>query len=674
MTLYHGSNVAITEIDLQKGRKGKDNTYNTEQLKTEMNMKEMMKNKTLLLASMAVALLSACGSDEDLDAVDQEALERGVVKTEFSLSFPSTIGIGTRMEAATVQEGTSSEVFRGIQDMVLIPFSTSTIGATTVRLGDNIRLPKTGETTNIINSYGDFTANHSDNFNHSKVYTNVEIPIGTAGFLFYGRATKAGSTEADHFQKGYTKVLQTTSDPAITTTLAAPNFSSTPSELSFSPVSIVSTNSVGTNGNNLASYLSAVASAHYTDDDHVDHYWSGTKSVAMRSLLDELMTSHAGSSRNVLAAVQKIYTLLKDESDALSTAICTAITGYKVNNENAVSVSEGTLSFVEGKGLDNYPSNLPDGSAYISFTAIEDDHNYAVTCTASTSADNTGLNITDLTTYAYPAELYYHGNSPIHVAGQSMSASYTSTNSWEQVLTAYTNAIGGAANGTVSRTTRSIAISNPVQYGVGRLDLTVQAFKDNTAQTQLDDAAGTPVALKNGDTSLFPLTGVLVGGQKAVGWNFSTPMGSEYTVYDKTILSGIALTSEVSAPNYTLLFETADATSNDDKVKIALEFENQSDVTFKGKNGYIYPGCRFYLVGELIPYKNTTTHYTGTTGDENLIKKAFVQDYKTTVAIQVKSLANAYNVLPDLKLPDLELGLSVNLQWQQGISATITIE
>mgnify|MGYP007056154831 CR=1 FL=1 len=33
MTLYHGSNVAITEIDLQKGRKGKDNTYNTEQLK-----------------------------------------------------------------------------------------------------------------------------------------------------------------------------------------------------------------------------------------------------------------------------------------------------------------------------------------------------------------------------------------------------------------------------------------------------------------------------------------------------------------------------------------------------------------------------------------------------------------------------------------------------------------
>ncbi|MCR4918329.1 MAG: hypothetical protein K5928_00720 [Prevotella sp.] len=634
-------------------------------------MKTSIKKQTLLLATIVVALLAAaCSSDEDLETTITDGAERGVVKTEFSLSFPSTIGIGTRMGAGTVQEGTSSTVFRGIQNMVLVPFSEGSINGTTTKFGDNITLPATN-----IALYTDFTANHADNTNHSKVYTNVAVPIGTKGFLFYGKATKAGSDETDHFTYGNVAVKQTTGVPATTTILTQPNFSSTPNELSFAPVSIVSTNAAGTNGNNLASYLSAVASAHYTDANSVVQYWSGTQSMAMRSLLDELMTSHAGSSRNVLAAMQKIYSLLKGNSDALSQAICTAITEHKINNEAAVSVSAGgVLSFIEGKGLDNYPSNLPDGSAFISFTPIADSHNGTVSCTTSTSNDNTGLNIPDLTTYAYPAELYYHGNSTIHVAGQSMSSSYTSSNSWAQVLEAYTSATGGAANGTVSRTTRSIAISKPVQYGVGRLDLTVQAYKNSSGVTSLDDALGTAITLKNGETNLFPLTGVLVGGQKAVGWNFSTPTGSEYTVYDKSIPEGIALTSAVSAANYTLLFETADAASAEDKVKIALEFQNNSVVTFKGRNGYIYPNCRFYLVGELTPYSNNTTHYTGKTGDENLIKKAFVQDYKTTVSIQVASLANAYNVLPDLKLPELELGLSVNLEWQQGIDQTITIQ
>ena len=126
---------------------------------------------------------------------------------------------------------------------------------------------------------------------------------------------------------------------------------------------------------------------------------------------------------------------------------------------------------------------------------------------------------------------------------------------------------------------------------------------------------------------------------------------------------------------YTLALETKDATAanqEDAIVKIAVEFENKSGKTIVGQNNEkIYPGCRFYLIGTLDPFSNDSQKYTGT---ETLIKKAFVQDYKTIVTLKVANLNNAYNTLPDLTLPQLEMGLSVDLGWQTGITQTINME
>lgn len=51
-----------------------------------------------------------------------------------------------------------------------------------------------------------------------------------------------------------------------------------------------------------------------------------------------------------------------------------------------------------------------------------------------------------------------------------------------------------------------------------------------------------------------------------------------------------------------------------------------------------------------------------------------MSDYKTTLNLTIKSLANAYNTIPDLRSTKLQLGLSVDLEWQAGIQFDVNIE
>ena len=44
----------------------------------------------------------------------------------------------------------------------------------------------------------------------------------------------------------------------------------------------------------------------------------------------------------------------------------------------------------------------------------------------------------------------------------------------------------------------------------------------------------------------------------------------------------------------------------------------------------------------------------------------FKQDYKTTAKLRLKNLKNAYNTIPDLRTPQLEIGFAVDLTWQAG--------
>ena len=58
--------------------------------------------------------------------------------------------------------------------------------------------------------------------------------------------------------------------------------------------------------------------------------------------------------------------------------------------------------------------------------------------------------------------------------------------------------------------------------------------------------------------------------------------------------------------------------------------------------------------------KKTASEATETGGH------VFKQDFTTTAKLTLKDLKTAYNTIPDLRTPQLELGFSVDLTWQNG--------
>ena len=49
------------------------------------------------------------------------------------------------------------------------------------------------------------------------------------------------------------------------------------------------------------------------------------------------------------------------------------------------------------------------------------------------------------------------------------------------------------------------------------------------------------------------------------------------------------------------------------------------------------------------------------------VVRVFQQDYNTTANLSIYSLAKAYNTVPDLSNPRLDLALAVDIDWKAGL-------
>ncbi len=585
--------------------------------------------KFMYFGIAAIALsMAACSSDDE--ALQPEEL--GVVKTQFTIAIPG--GAKTRMSEAVTQ-AQENPVFRGMDNIVLIPFGTPASGDVTKdiigsgdnRLGNNLVLGSTEIAKTFVSAYSSSTGAGAGlvNNNNSKLYYNVEVPIGTKSFLFYGKAmdetVAEGSTSTTEQVNG-----------ALTFT-GMPNTETTPANVSASLVQIYEAPEDGNAvGNALVAYLTAIANAKVGTGDDATPAWEDAATSMYQGLFKQFTSARAGSSADVQALVDSLYNQLKDVTNDNATAIVNAI------KTKATVGTDGSLTF--DTSLNGYPANiyLPDGAAVIlwdttakEFKAMTQDFGH-----------NLGWNIAGLDVYTYPASLYYRVNSTIHTDTESKESLYTQTNAtWESITGQY-----ATAKGTVAVNTKSIAISNQIQYAVARMALKVQA---NTATLQ--DAEN--VALNASGTN-FQVTGVLIGGQPAsVDYLFVPNAAYSKTIYDNQIPEGMNLVSgSASVANNTLVLETA---SSEKQVNFAVEFLNNSGKDFVGKDGIIPNGCKFYLIGQLDITKLTNP----------TIDQIFKQDYVTEVIAKVGSLRQAYNVIPDLRAPKLELGLSVDLTWQQ---------
>lgn len=642
-------------------------------------------NKFISYGSFAmVALLASCATeDEYTDGNYDEA--RGVVKTEFTISIPSKAA-GTRMTTAIVQ-GQATPVFRGIGNIELYPFSDKVAAIeaapTTTAIPTPITLKGTTSgaiTTLSASELSDANVIGSGNLfadNNSHLYQDIEVAIGTKAFMFYGVASSLEGTNSF-------------TDGALTKTVGA---GGKLSDITFN-LSKTYGGSLGDNATSIENYLTGIANA----KDNENNYWSESENVILKALHESFITMKAGSWTSVKAAVQQLYESLwrKSFADAVDNsvknAILTAIKTTYADDEEGSPAPDGILEFQE---LDNFPATLglPDGAIHMNWEWVDADDEslgkkFRIMSTTSVT-DNSGMNISDLNKYVYPASLYYRALSNIRTANESKLKYYQTGDNhqttWANVISQYGAEVtsGENQNDMVKQSTRSIAIVDQVQYAVGRLDVTV-----STSAASLNDNGSNAIPLTHDDNeetvNNFIVTGILIGNQRAVNYKFEPVAEAEqFTIYDKTIegnkyLRNVAVGQLIDNDKiHTLVLETpvvpaespTDEQITNGKVKIAVEFLNNSGLIFFGQAGnVIYPGTKFYLVGEFDP-----TNTTANTANPNSLRQAFKQDYTTTANLVINSLANAYNTLPDLRAPQLELGLSVDLTWQNGITQTVNI-
>lgn len=575
--------------------------------------------------------LTACSSgDEIVDNPDYNP-ETNTVKTEFTISLPNYAGSDkarSRMSATDVQANSN---FLGIHNFKLFSFKTASgdIGSTA---GTSIELGSIAASGDMIT----LTKESDQKQNNAKLYTDIDIEVGTKSFLLYGEASNSSTSK---FAKG--SIIEPT-DWAVA-----------PSNYTFSLEGITTNNEVTKDdgkAKEIITYLNSIAAAegwHQSDAD-----------TKLGKLYNNFKKLHAGSSASIQAAVQDLYLSVFSNSDAVSEKIKEAILNETYAKDDN---STGDLTFKDA--ISGYPNdlNLPDGAAVISWSDASPAVASIVTDKTSAGNISTISQVTPVEKFVYPASLYYLTKSNIKTSAAFEKDHYVASNNWANILGAYAN-----DDAEVEAGTRSVVIKNPLQYAVGRLALKVKAENNS-----LYDAKGKLVDIS---TTGLNLTGIIVGNQPDVDFNFVPKDGSTYdkAIYDKFSAVNVNATAPTDFQNHTLVFETPTSGDNQ-KVKIALEFENNTGEDFEGVNGIIPPNTKFYLIAELDPTQVTNAS----------LQQVFKQDYFTTVELTIKQgnkdsdnskgLGGAYNVIPDLRNTALELGLSVNLEWQEGLTFTISI-
>ena len=290
--------------------------------------------------------------------------------------------------------------------------------------------------------------------------------------------------------------------------------------------------------------------------------------------------------------------------------------------------------------------NLPDGAAALRWTG-----NKFVPQMQTTTLDD----INSVSRFVYPPALYYFVESGIWTSNSKVTFDqYENRSNWKGDDNTAVQPLF-SDGGTVMTNTKTVAIADPLQYAVAHLTMKVMA-----------GAALLPYETGNEDKidiTQLTLKGVIIGGQRSVGYDFKPISNSLYDVnfvYDSQVSSDTPLKypsgSDPGDIYHTLVLQSYDG----EDVNIILEFEYSAEATtgFKGLNGYVYPGTRFYLVGEL-----KATAFKEGTGDETSRGRVFTQDYTTTINMTVQSLEKAYNVLPSLLSSSLEIGVMITPQW-----------
>ena len=491
--------------------------------------------------------------------------------------------------------------FSAMDQLVAIPFHTSgaKVEATDEPLIDLVGLDE-----------DDMTKEYATAKYNTYYVDRCNLMTGTDRMLVYGKATKPSAA-----------------NPAVYGELSAlPTIRKQTADIQFRLTSIRESTEAHEDAEKLATYMTNIANT---------SGWSTTTDPTLKSYyLDFIRMGSegaglmSGAAVNIKSFVAALKTLLTSRDDVLSNDIVATI--------DATDISGNT-----------YPQSigLPDGAAVIRWTG----NKFEVRTTTTTLDNINGIN-----RYTYPAELMFFVDSPIRTSEEEVAKTvYESapTNQlWSDFLNTHYN--GSTA---VSASTKAVAVENPIQYGVAKLDLTLTGMS-----ATLRDAKDEVVP--NTSMTTLPLTGVIIGGQHTVGFNMK-PQGAQTDVDGRFIYETNVDNTNYATEGYktsTLVLQSY----NNEKVPVILEFQNNTANSFTGKDGTVYPGARFYLIAMIDPAGKGTGAYAN---------RVFTQDYTTSMSMSVTSLAKAYTCMPDLLAPRLEIGVQVVTKWIQATTTNVEL-
>ena len=657
------------------------------------------------LALLSTAGLVACSSSDDVtDAPVNPTYDGKSVKTQFAINIatPVTGNPSTRMSGGNTQNGggTSGNTnsFLGMKNIKLIPFTdkpTVTVANASYSAATDVPILKIISLKDLENS--DITSEKS-----SKIYTDVNIPVGTTNFIFYGTGP-FGTTISDKLEKG---ILTLTDDAKVDNT----------NDIKFQLNTIIDgSNSITAAQTSFINYLNAIANAK-ADISGAETAWSSVTEQQNATLHGAYAnftvigstSARAGSADAILKTVEQLYNLLSSIPQENTyypfvSAIRAAITGGGSSGITLTASTtdpnnvELTYSMSDTK-LKNFPrdNGLPDGAMQLSFS--NNSFSYKSSANVVTASDL----VFDVNKLTYPAALAYFVNTPARATAAEIST--TGPDAWPTKVTDWDQAWESSGKyyswtNTVNSNSRTVALQYNINYGVACLETT---FQCKSGLTELEDNAGafgSPSSTGTNNNRItipsngFKVTGIIIGGQtQSVNWDFLNPSTDrDYAVYDRYMAGNECIYAEAgtqSGANYTLVFDnyvnSQSPSTSQEVVNIAIELENNSNAEFYGVDGKIAKGQKFYLIGKLDPDGNqnggtvsgtiTWPETTKSNFPATGTNRVFIQDYTTKANFTINSLKNAYVTIPDLRASKLQLGLSVDLTWQTGLTFDVSID
>ena len=576
---------------------------------------------------------AACTVPADRPYEDADGLSLSL-----ALSVGRTSSPATRMTDVVVQN-TGETSFRGIDRLYIIPFLVNgQIQSGDSRFGSNLELPQAGLPANSFGNDaqgGAFPGLVLNNNAH--LFNPVYVGKGTRSVLAYGKAVdEAVSVAADSIafkaRNGSLRACGLEEGP-------------TTADIRFGLDPIADGTALEKELSGLLGYLNAIAATTVNVQGHA-YSWSRPEGYGNQAVLKEAFRSFtfekqpfAGSSRTLGRILTDLYRSVYPLSQeagvagALSSAVIT-----NISDSEFVTVS-GTGASATVALESDFPARygIPEGSVTLQW-------NGTAFWRPTRAAGSEAVSFTD---FCYPPSLWYYTNSLLAVSTEeTITEEYNYRRSTWSAITGLYSSSSLVAGGVLSA-----AVRQPLQYGVALLDINLK----RVSSEWLPDSRSDRVYVSNAN---FPLTGIILGEQRSLAFDFTPAGEASCYVYDREVNDGtlpktyISSLSTGDVRRRTVQVLTTQTLPQED-LHVALEFRNDSGSDFYGHAGdRIVAGSRFYLFATL-KYANAVNNSNGS------LECILYQDHVTTVTFVVDSLAEAYSTIPELKSPQLELGVQI---------------